>query len=84
MLFLIQNYGIIARRKKITELYFCGVWSGVCVYHSAVDAAYRRIWPILVTDASAGQTKTVHKNDCKRFAQEVGKIISTKEILENL
>jgi nicotinamidase-related amidase len=82
--FFDTELGNYCKKKKITELYFCGVWSGVCVYYSAIDAAYRRIWPILVTDASAGPTNKTHKEDCKRFSQFVGKSTSTKDALRAL
>jgi isochorismate hydrolase len=72
------------KTKKITELYFCGIYSGVCVQYSGVDAAYRHIWPILVTDASTTFKKKLHVVNCKRFAETIGKVTSTKKVLHSL
>jgi len=69
------------KRRNITELYLCGIYSGVCVHYSGIDAAQRRIWPILITDASTTSNKKWHKDNCKRFAQIAGKITSTSKII---
>jgi nicotinamidase-related amidase len=72
------------KKKKIKELYFCGIYSGVCVSCSAVDAAYRRIWPILVTDASTTSKKNLHNENCKRFKQIIGRTMRTQEIIREI
>ncbi len=71
-------------KNNITEMYFCGVFSGVCVYFSAVDAAYRKIQPYLVTDASSTSQKKWHVVNCDRFSEVIGPTISTKEVIINL
>ena len=70
--------------KKITELYICGIYSGCCLHYTGVDAQYRRIWPILVIDASTARGKMIHKKNCKDFRQMVGKVSTTKEVLKEL
>ena len=70
------------KKKKISELYICGIYSGCCLHYTGVDAQYRRIWPILVSDCSTA--RGTHKKNCKDFAQMVGKVFTTKEVLQNL
>jgi nicotinamidase-related amidase len=72
------------KKNKITELYFCGISSGVCVYFSAVDAVYRRIQPYLVKDASGSVSDKQHKTNIGNFKTAIGPVLTTKEILEGL
>lgn len=72
------------KSKKISELYICGIYSGCCLHYTGVDAKYRRIWPILVSDASTARGSRTHKKNCKDFAFMVGKITTTKELLKTL
>jgi len=72
------------KSKKISELYICGIYSGCCLHYTGVDAQYRRIWPILVSDASTARGKRTHKKNCKDFAFMVGKVQTTKEVLKGL
>ena len=41
---------------------------------AAVDAAQRGIWPILVSDASTTVHEEWHSENCKRFAEVIGKV----------
>lgn len=72
------------KSKKISELYLCGIYSGVCVHYTGIDAQYRRIWPILVSDGSTTFKPTAHKKNCENFAEMVGKVYTTKKILNEL
>ena len=72
------------KQNKIKELYFCGVYSGVCVYFSAVDAAYRHIQPYLVSDASSTENKVWHKENSRRFQRVIGPLITTKQLLKEM
>ena len=72
------------KNKNIDELYFCGVYSGVCVYFSAVGAAMRRIQPYLITDASSTESPKWHKKNCASFKQVIGSLVNTKQLLKTL
>lgn len=72
------------KSEKINELYLCGIYSGVCVHYTGIDAQYRRIWPILVSDGSTTSKSVAHKKNCKDFAEMVGKVQTTKEVLKSL
>ena len=71
-------------KKKIDELYFCGVYSGVCVYFSAAGAAMRGIQPYLVTDASSTEHLNWHKRNCDNFKTVLGPLITTKQLLRKI
>ena len=72
------------KKKKIDELYFCGVYSGVCVYFSAAGAAMRGIQPYLVTDASSTEHLNWHKRNCDNFKTVLGPLITTKQLLRKI
>jgi isochorismate hydrolase len=72
------------KNKKIDKLYFCGVYSGVCVYFSGAGAAMRRIQPYLVTDASSTESLKLHKKNCIDFKEIIGQLITTKELLKEI
>ena len=72
------------RDNNIDELYFTGVYSGCCVYFSAVDAAYRKIQPYLVTDASTTEKQELHDSNCEQFKSVIGPLIKTQEVIEFL
>ncbi len=72
------------KANKINELYLCGLYSGVCVHYTGIDAQYRRIWPILVSDGSTTSKPIAHKKNCKDFAEMVGKVFTTKEVINSL
>lgn len=69
-------------KNKINELYFAGVYSGVCVHYSAIDAAMRKIWPVLVEDATNTISKKQHNKNIKRFREVAGSTMKTKEIIK--
>ena len=70
--------------NNIDELYFTGVYSGVCVYFSAVDAAYRKIQPYLVTDASTTEKQEWHDRNCNQFETVIGPLIRTEDVIKSL
>ncbi|MGE0792949.1 MAG: isochorismatase family cysteine hydrolase [Candidatus Woesearchaeota archaeon] len=72
------------KENKITELYFTGVFSGCCVYFSAVDAAYRKIQPYLIIDASSTTNKERHNKNCDDFKTMIGPILKTSEVLKKI
>lgn len=68
-----------------TELYFTGVFSGACVYFSAVDAAQRMIQPYLVTDATGAPRRSMvekgwNQHTKEKFKLMIGPLITTKGI----
>jgi maleamate amidohydrolase len=75
------DFAAYCKRKGITELYLCGIYSSCCVHYTGVDAAYRRIWPILVTDASTSRGKKQHLEYTERFAKVIGKTTTTRKAL---
>lgn len=77
----LENY---CKKNKITELYFCGISSGCCVYFSAIDSVYRRVQPYLVTDASGSTSSKQHKINIDNFTTFAGPSLSTKEVLMNM
>ncbi len=58
-MFLRTNLEEYCKKKKINEIYLCGVYSGCCVYFSGAGAAMRGIQPYLVTDASSSESKKI-------------------------
>ena len=77
------------RKKKIDEIYLCGVYSGCCIYFSGAGAAMRGIQPYLVTDAAGGPRKDLvsggwQQNTFKRFKLMIGQLITTKELIKEL
>jgi isochorismate hydrolase len=70
--------------NNVEELYFTGVYSGCCVYFSAVDAAYRKIQPYLVIDASTTEKQEWHDSNCDQFESVIGPLIKTQEVIESL
>jgi len=72
------------KKNKIDEMYFCGIYSGCCVYFSGVDAAYRRIQPFLVADASGSTNPKQHKINIGNFETFIGPALTTKEVLKKL
>ena len=72
------------KKKKIDELYFCGVYSGVCVYFSAAGAAMRGIQPYLVIDAASTEQPSWHKKNCASFKMLLGPLITTKQLLKEI
>ena len=74
----------ICKKEKIKEIYLAGIYSGVCVYFSAADAAMRGILPILVTDASGAPNKKLHKLNISRYTDILGPAITTNKVLKKL
>ncbi|MHA1721274.1 MAG: isochorismatase family cysteine hydrolase [Promethearchaeota archaeon] len=77
------------KQNKIDELYFTGVFSGCCVLFSAVDSAYRRIQPILITDATGGPRRSMvnkgwQQDTFKRFKLMIGPLITTNKLIKSL
>lgn len=72
------------KKNKINEMYFCGIYSGCCVYFSGVDAAYRRIQPFLVKDASGSTSPKQHKININNFETFIGPSLTTNEVLKRL
>lgn len=75
------------RKHNIDELYVTGVFCGCCVFFSAVDAAYRRIQPYLVTDAAGVPKALVHgwqKETHEKFKTMIGPLITTEELIKEL
>ena len=72
------------KNKKISDLYFCGISSGCCVYFTAVDALYRKIQPNLITDASGSDNEKKHKQNAENFNSLIGPVLKTEQLLENL
>ena len=77
------------KKQKIDEIYFAGVFAGCCLFFSAVDAAYRRIQPYLITDAAGGAKKTLvgkgwDKGTQIRFKKMIGPLINSKNLIEKL
>lgn len=82
--FFKAELGDYCKKKKIDELYFCGVYSGVCVYFSAVDAAYLKIQPYLVVDASTTEKRDWHKKNTCDFKKVIGPLVRTKALIKEL
>jgi len=72
------------RENRISTLYFCGIFSGVCVYFSAADSAMRGIQPILVTDATTTDSKKLHQENVKRFVDIIGPAEKTNTTLKKI
>lgn len=74
----------ICKNNKITELYLAGIYSGVCIYFTAADAAMRGIFPVLVTDASGAPSLKTHKQNIKKFKEVLGETLTTNEVIKRL
>jgi nicotinamidase/pyrazinamidase len=73
------------KKQHITDIYLCGINSGVCVYFTGADAAMRGILPILVSDATATKAGTTwHKKNCTSFKHILGPVMTTKEAIRSL
>lgn len=85
-IFYNTDFGEYCREHDIDELYFTGIFSGCCVYFSAVDAAYRRIQPYMVTDAVGGPKDgiSVEYNTYESFETMIGPLITTDEVIKEL
>lgn len=70
--------------NDIDELFFCGVYSGACVYFSAAGAAMRHIQPYLITDAASTEKPEWHEKNCNNFKTVIGPLITTDELLNLL
>lgn len=70
--------------NNIDELYFCGVYSGVCVFFSAAGAAMRAIQPYLVTDGASTEKPEWHQKNCDNFKDLLGPLITTNQLLNEL
>jgi nicotinamidase-related amidase len=87
--FFKTNLEDYCKKNKITELYFTGVYCGCCIFFGAVDAAYRKIQPYMILDATGGPKKSLvgikwRGETNKRFKLMMGPIIKTKDILGEL
>lgn len=72
------------KKHKITELYFAGVSGGCCVHYTAVDAMYRKIQPILITDATSSPDIKTHKQNIENFNVFIGPSMKTNEVIKSL
>ncbi len=77
------------KKNNITDLYFTGVFSGCCVYFSAIDSAYRMIQPHLVSDASGGPKRSLvnkgwQQDTIKRFKLMAGPVTTTTKLIEKI
>jgi len=72
------------KKNKIGALYFCGIYTGCCVYFSAVDAAMRRIQPYLVTDASSSVSPAWHRKHVSNFTTFIGPAVTTNAVLKKI
>lgn len=70
--------------QNITELYFAGVSGGCCVHYTAVDAMYRKIQPIMITDATSSPDIETHKNNIEDFNVFIGPSMTTEDVLKSL
>jgi len=82
--FFHTNLEQICRKHRIGEIYFCGIYSGVCVLFSAADAAMRKIQPFLVSDASGSVNLEAHKKNIQRFSEILGPTLTTNELISLL
>jgi nicotinamidase-related amidase len=69
---------------RITELYFCGIYSGCCVYFSAADSAMRGIQPYLVIDASSSTSARQHALNRANFEAMLGPVMTTNQVLKSI
>lgn len=72
------------KNKGITELYFAGVSGGCCVHYTAVDAMYRKIQPIIITDATSSPDPECHKRNIEDFNVFIGPSMTTEEAIKSL
>lgn len=82
--FLNTNLKDYCDSNNIDELYFCGVYSGVCVYFSVAGAAMRHIQPYLVTNGASTENADWHKTNCTNFKGVLGPLVTTEELLDLL
>ena len=75
-------------QNQISEMYFTGIFSGRCVYFTAVDAAYRRIQPFLATDAGGGPKESLtekwQKYTLEGFKTMMGPLMTTEQLIKEL
>ena len=69
------------KKHKITELYFCGIYTGCCVYFSAADAAMRGMQPYLVYDAAGSTSPMWAKRNADNFKVFFGPVVKTRSLL---
>lgn len=74
----------ICKKEKISELYFTGISSGVCVYFSAADAAMRGIQPYVISDASGAPSKNTHRQNLKKYKDILGPVLTTSETIKKI
>ncbi len=65
------------KSKKISTLYFCGINTDVCVFHTAIGAAVRGYKVFIIEDATA----TPNKKNKKIFIDYMRDIVGIKPIL---
>jgi len=82
--FFNTNLEKYCKKQKISELYFAGISSGCCVNYSGVDAMYRRIQSIIISDATSSTDPEQHKINIKNFETFIGPSMTTKEVIESL
>ncbi len=70
--------------KNITEIYFAGVSGGCCVHYTAVDAMYRKIQPIIITDATSSPDIETHRDNIENFNVFIGPSMTTEEVIKSL
>jgi isochorismate hydrolase len=73
----------ICKKEKITEMYFAGISSGICVHYTGVDAYMRDIRSILISDASGAPDEKTHNQNINRWKTALGKVMTTKEVIKN-
>lgn len=82
--FFNTNLEKYCKEKNITELYFVGISSGCCVHYTAVDAMYRRIQPIMISDATSSPSPKWHKKNIENFTVFIGPVMTTKKVIKSL
>ena len=72
------------KNNNIDELYFCGVYSGVCVFFSAAGAAMRGIQPYLVVDAASSESPEWHERNSENFQVLLGPLITSDDLIKEI
>lgn len=72
------------KKHKITELYFTGISGGCCVHYTGIDAMYRRIQPIFITDATSSPSLKRHKINIENFKIFIGPAMTTEQVIKEL
>ena len=72
------------KKHKITELYLAGISGGCCVHYTGIDAMYRRIQPVLITDATSSPSAKRHKHNIKEFNIFIGPSMTTNKVIKSL